>query len=53
MNPVIGIVVAGAAAFMSVKWMITYLERHSLRVFGWYRLGIAGLTALLLATKTI
>ena len=53
MNPVIGIVVAGIAAFVSVKWMITYLEKHSLRVFGWYRLGVAGLTALLLATGAI
>lgn len=52
-NPLIGVVVAGIAAFASVKWMIAYLEGHSLRIFGWYRLAIAALTALLLTTKTI
>lgn len=52
-NPLVGIVVAGLAAFVSVKWMITYLERHPLTVFGWYRFGIAGLTAVLLLTKAI
>mgnify|MGYP000122511550 CR=1 FL=1 len=52
-NPVVGIVVAGLAAFVSVKWMITYLERHPLTVFGWYRFSIAGLTAVLLLTKAI
>lgn len=53
MNPAIGIVVAGVAAFASVKWMISYLEGHSLRVFGWYRLAIAAVTAVLLGTGVI
>jgi undecaprenyl-diphosphatase len=52
-DPIIGVVVAGIAAFISVKWMITYLEKHPLTVFGWYRLAIAGLTAILLVTKAI
>ena len=52
-NPAIGIVVAGISAFASVKWMITYLEKHPLTIFGWYRLGAAGLTAVLLVTKVI
>jgi undecaprenyl-diphosphatase len=52
-NPIIGVVVAGIAAFISVKWMITYLEKHPLTVFGWYRFAIAGLTAILLVTKAI
>ena len=47
-NPLIGTIVAGFAAFASVKWMIGYLEHHRLSVFGWYRLGIAALTAALL-----
>ena len=52
-NPIIGVVVAGIAAFASVKWMITYLERHQLTVFGWYRIGIGALVAVLLVTKAI
>lgn len=52
-NPLVGVVVAGVAAFVSVKWMITYLEKHTLVIFGWYRLGVAGVVALLLATGTI
>lgn len=52
-NPLIGIAVAGMAAFASVRWMIGYLERRPLTVFAWYRFGIAGLAAVLLVTKTI
>ena len=52
-NPAIGIIVAGIAAFASVKWMVTYLEKHPLTIFGWYRIGAGVLTAVLLLTKTI
>lgn len=52
-NPLIGIAVAGAAAFISVKWMVTYLERHPMTVFGWYRIGIGAVVAVLLATRAI
>jgi undecaprenyl-diphosphatase len=52
-NPIIGVVVAGIAAFISVKWMISYLEKHPLTIFGWYRIGVAALTAVLLVTKAI
>jgi undecaprenyl-diphosphatase len=53
LNPVIGIVVAGIAALASVKWMVTYLERHPLTIFGWYRIGVGALVAVLLVTKAI
>lgn len=38
---VIGSVVAWASALISVKWMVGYLNRHSLAIFGWYRLAAA------------
>ncbi len=48
-NPLIGVVVAGVSAFIAVKWMVGYLQRHDLKVFGYYRIAIgiivAGLAA--------
>jgi undecaprenyl-diphosphatase len=53
MNPLIGFLVAFVAALVAIRWMITYLQRHDLSIFGWYRLAIAAVTIVLLATKTI
>lgn len=46
---VVGFVVAWASAFVSVKWMVGFLKKHSFAVFGWWRLLAAALTLLLLA----
>jgi undecaprenyl-diphosphatase len=53
LNPLIGFVVAFVAAAAAIKWMIRYLQRHDLAIFGWYRIAIAALTLLLLATDVI
>jgi undecaprenyl-diphosphatase len=50
---VIGLVFALISALVAVKWMVTYLQRHDLDVFGWYRIGIAVLTIILVATSVI
>lgn len=52
-NPLVGMVAAGVAAFVSVRWMVAYLERHPLTIFGWYRIGAGALTATLLLTGAI
>jgi undecaprenyl-diphosphatase len=39
--------VAGITAFVAVKWMISYLTRRSLSIFGWYRLAAAAAAAVL------
>ncbi len=44
-NPLIGLVFAFISAVLAIKWMIGYLQSHSLAVFGWYRIVAAGLTA--------
>jgi len=51
--PLIGLVVAFAAAAVSIKWMVSYLSRHDLAIFGWYRIGVALLVLVLVATNAI
>jgi undecaprenyl-diphosphatase len=51
--PVLGLVVAFVAAAASIKWMVGYLRRHDLAIFGWYRLAVAALAITLVATGTI
>ena len=50
---VIGLVFAFIAAVISVKWMVAYLNRHGLAIFGYYRVALALITAVLLATNVI
>ena len=52
-NPLIGFVVAFLAALLAVKWLVSYLQRHGIAIFGWYRIGIAVLAIVLLATGVI
>jgi undecaprenyl-diphosphatase len=51
--PLIGLVVAFAFAAISIRWMVTYLSRHDLSVFGWYRIGIALIVLGLVAVNAI
>jgi undecaprenyl-diphosphatase len=43
-----GFVAAWISAALAVKWMVTWLNRHGLTVFAWWRFAAAGLAALLL-----
>ncbi len=52
-DPLIGLVFAFLGAVISIKWLITYLQQHSLAIFGWYRIVIAGLTAGLIITGAL
>ncbi len=40
-----GTITAWASALIAVKWMVGYLNRHSLSIFGWYRIA-AGIVML-------
>jgi undecaprenyl-diphosphatase len=51
--PAAGILCSFAAAWLSVKWLVAYLSRHSLAVFGYYRVALAALTAALLLAGAI
>jgi undecaprenyl-diphosphatase len=49
----IGLIFAFISAVVSVKWMVAYLNRHGLEIFGWYRVVLAVVVAGLLAMKVI
>lgn len=49
----LGFVMAAIAAFISVKWMVGYLNRHNLSIFGWYRLAIGAGFAILIALNLL
>lgn len=53
LTPTIGLVVAFVAAVVSVRWMVTYLQGHSLAVFGWYRIAVAVIALGLVLTDAI
>ena len=53
LTPLIGLVVAFVAAVVSVRWMVTYLQKHTLAIFGWYRLAVAGIALVLVVTNAI
>lgn len=46
----IGVVFAFIAAVLSVKWMVGYLNRHGLAIFGYYRVALALLVGTLILT---
>jgi len=50
-SPLIGMVFAGIAAVVAVKWMVGYLNTHGLALFGYYRVALGVLVIALVAMK--
>jgi len=42
---IMGIVVAFISAAIAIKWLVAYLSKHGLAIFGWYRIALAGVLA--------
>jgi undecaprenyl-diphosphatase len=49
----VGLLFAFVAAVVSVKWMVAYLNRHGLALFGYYRVVLALVTAFWIAAGTM
>ncbi|MFN8027500.1 MAG: undecaprenyl-diphosphate phosphatase [Acidimicrobiia bacterium] len=52
-TPLLGLVVAFVFAALAIKWMVSYLSHHDLAIFGWYRIAVAVLVIVLVATGAI
>jgi len=53
LSPIVGFVCAFVAAVVAIRWLVAYIQNHSLAIFGWYRLSIAAITAGLILAGTI
>ena len=49
-NIAVGFVMATITAIVSVKWFIAYLQNHGLALFGYYRVALAIIVAVMIAT---
>jgi len=49
----LGAAVAAVTAAISVRFLVSWLTRHGLAAFAWYRLGMAAILTLLLATGAL
>lgn len=52
-NIAIGFGVATLAAVVSVKWLIGYLKKHGLALFGYYRIALAIIVAILIGAGVL
>jgi len=49
----VGLAAAFVFAVLSIKWMVAYLNRNGLAVFGYYRVAVALVVGALLLAQTL
>lgn len=52
-STLVGITVATVSAALAVRWLVSFLTRHGLAPFGWYRLILSAVLLALILTKII
>ncbi len=52
-NLIAGFLSATISAAIAVKWLVAYLKKHDLKVFGWYRIAAGIVVLILLLTGVI
>ena len=52
-NLIIGFLASTISAALAVKWLVSYLQKHGMAIFGWYRIAIAIVTATLVSMGII
>ena len=50
---IVGFVIATISAALAIKWLVNYLNKHGLAIFGWYRLALTATLAALIYTNVV
>ena len=48
LSPIVGLIVAFISAVVAIKWLVSYLNNHGLQIFGWYRIALGIIVAILI-----